>query len=233
MNHWLEWATSAKARQTVRHGASLEACLPGMLLRVWQVLRAGNWRGMLGATVIAGCLLACAEPKEGFKNTDLTGLSYARDFALIDHTGKPRTLADFKGKAVVVFFGYTQCPDVCPTTMSEMAQVLAQLGPLADKVQVIFITLDPERDTPAVLAQYAPGFDRRFLALTGSLAQIDKTAQEFKVVYQKVPGKQPGSYSVDHTAASFVFDPQGRIRLYVRNGQGPEPLVHDLRMLLK
>ncbi len=197
----------------------------------WQ----GGQRGLRWGLIclLSMLLAACSEKSEGFKNTDLTGLSYARDFALTDPSGKPRTLADFKGKAVVVFFGYTQCPDVCPTTMSEMAAVMKQLGALADRVQVIFITLDPERDTPAVLAQYAPGFDKRFLALYGDAAATAKTAQEFKVVYQKVPGKQPGSYSVDHTSASFVFDPQGRIRLYVRNGQGPEPLVHDLKVLLQ
>lgn len=198
-----------------------------------------NWQGvklvvqLLAACLLATVLAACSDKRDGFKNTDLTGLSYARDFALTDASGKLRTLADFKGKAVVVFFGYTQCPDVCPTTMSEMAAVMKQLGPLAERVQVVFITLDPERDTPAVLAQYVPGFDKRFLALYGDAAATAKTAQEFKVVYQKVPGKQPGSYSVDHTAASFVFDPQGRIRLYVRNGQGPEPLVHDLKVLLQ
>jgi protein SCO1/2 len=193
-------------------------------------------KGLAGLilTLLFACLLAsCSEPTEGFKNTDLTGLSYARDFALNDTNGKPHSLAEFKGKAVVVFFGYTQCPDVCPTTMVEMAAVMQQLGFLAQRVQVIFITLDPERDTPAVLAQYVPGFDKRFLALTGDAAAIAKTAQEFKVVYQKVPGKQPGSYSIDHTAASFVYDPQGRIRLFVRNGQGPQPLVHDLQLLLK
>lgn len=199
--------------------------------RSWQGVRVVTQ--LLGACLLATVLAACSEKSEGFKNTDLTGLSYARDFALTDASGKLRTLADFKGKAVVVFFGYTQCPDVCPTTMSEMAAVMKQLGPLADRVQVIFITLDPERDTPAVLAQYAPGFDKRFLALYGDAAATAKTAQEFKVVYQKVPGKQPGSYSVDHTAASFVFDPQGRVRLYVRNGQGPDPLAHDLKVLLQ
>jgi protein SCO1/2 len=167
-----------------------------------------------------------------FKNTDVTGLDYAKDFALTDHNGKPRTLADFKGKAVVVFFGYTQCPDVCPTTMAEMAGVMKQLGPLADKVQVLFVTLDPERDTPQLLSNYVPAFDPRFLGLTGDKAATEKVAKEFKVFYQKVPGKEPGSYTVDHTAGSYVFDPQGRIRLFVRHGQGPEPIAHDLKLLL-
>ena len=167
-----------------------------------------------------------------FNNTDITGLDYGKDFALPDFNGKMRTLADFKGKAVVVFFGYTQCPDVCLTTMAEMATVMQQLGPLADKVQVLFVTLDPERDTPALLAKYVPSFDPRFLGLVGVKAATDKVAKEFKVFYQKVPGKQPGSYTLDHTAGSYVFDPQGRIRLFIRHGQGAEPIVHDLKLLL-
>lgn len=167
-----------------------------------------------------------------FKNTDVTGLDYAKDFALPDYNGKMRTLADFKGKEVVVFFGYTQCPDVCPTTMAEMANVMQQLGPMAERVQVLFITLDPARDTPAVLSKYVPAFDSRFLGLVGDQAATDKVAKEFKVFYQKVPGKEPGSYTMDHTAGSYVFDPQGRLRLFVRHGQGPEPIVHDLKILL-
>lgn len=170
--------------------------------------------------------------KPAFKNTDITGLDYAKDFALPDHNGKMRTLADFKGKAVVVFFGYTQCPDVCPTTMAEMATVMKELGPLANKVQVLFITIDPERDTPELLAKYVPAFDPRFLGLSGDKAAIEKVAKEFRVFYQKVPGKTPGSYTMDHTAGSYVFDPQGRIRLFVRHGQGAEPIVHDLKLLL-
>jgi len=186
-------------------------------------------------------LTACGEKVGGptpsaqaaqFQNTDVTGLGYAQDFALTDHNGKPRTLADFKGKAVVMFFGYTQCPDVCPTTMAEMASVMQELGPLADKVQVLFVTLDPERDTQQLLAQYVPAFDSRFLGLYGDRAATEKVAKEFKVFYQKVPGKEPGSYTMDHTAGSYVFDPQGRIRLFVRHGQGPDPIAHDLKLLL-
>lgn len=181
------------------------------------------------ACLLAGCSARQAEP---FSNTDITGLEYAKDFALTDHTGKLRTLADFKGKAVVIFFGYTQCPDVCPTTMTEMASVMQQLGPLADKVQVLFVTIDPERDTPALLSRYVPAFDPRFLGLVGDLAATEKIAKEFHVFYQKVPGKTPGSYTMDHSAGSFVFDPQGRVRLFVRNGQGAESIVHDLKILL-
>jgi protein SCO1/2 len=176
------------------------------------------------------CLSACQSEK--FVNTDVTGLDYAKDFALTDHNGKPRTLADFKGKAVVMFFGYTQCPDVCPTTMAEMANVMQQLGPLADRVQVLFVTVDPARDTPTILSQYVPAFDKRFLGLYGDDAATAKVAKEFKVYYQKVPGKTPGSYTMDHTAGSYVFDPKGNIRLFVKHGQGTEPLVHDLKLLL-
>jgi protein SCO1 len=179
-----------------------------------------------------GTQMILSPTNSAFKNTDLTGLGYASDFALIDHHGNPRTLADFKGKAVLVFFGFMNCPDVCPTTMAEMANVMQQLGPQAEKVQVLFITVDPERDTPELLAKYVPAFDPRFIGLTGDKAAIEKVAKEFKVFYQKVPGKEPGSYSMDHTAGSYVFDPQGRIRLFVRHGQGGEPIAHDLKVLL-
>ena len=177
-------------------------------------------------------LAACQGNTEKFVNTDVTGLEYAKDFALTDHNGKPRTLADFKGKAVVMFFGYTQCPDVCPTTMAEMANVMKELGPQADKVQVLFVTVDPARDTPQILSQYVPAFDKRFLGLYGDDAATAKVAKEFKVFFQKVPGKTPGSYTMDHTAGSYVFDPQGHIRLFVKHGQGVEPIVHDLKLLL-
>lgn len=177
-------------------------------------------------------VVASPSAASAFMNTDVTGLAYGKDFALTDHNGKPRTLADFKGKAVLIFFGYTQCPDVCPTTMADMATVMKDLGPLADKVQVLFVTVDPERDTQVLLSEYVPAFDPRFLGLFGDKAAIDKVAAEFKVFYQKVPGKTPGSYTMDHTAGTYVFDPQGRIRLFVRHGQGVEAIVHDLKMLL-
>ncbi|GAA4022756.1 SCO family protein [Actimicrobium antarcticum] len=168
-----------------------------------------------------------------FKNTDVTGLEYAKDFALTDHNGKPRTIADFKGKAVLIFFGYTQCPDVCPTTMAEMAAVMKELGPLADKVQVLFVTLDPERDTQALLSKYVPAFDPRFLGLYGDKAATEKVAKDFKIFFQKVPGKSADSYTIDHTAGSYVFDAQGRVRLFVRHGQGAAPIAHDLKLLLE
>jgi protein SCO1/2 len=191
---------------------------------------------LVAACALTVSLAACdklpGKQKESFQNTDVTGLDYAKGFTLTDHTGKPRTLADFKGKAVVVFFGYTQCPDVCPTTMAEMASVMQKLGPLADQVQVLFITLDPERDTQQLLAQYVPAFDKRFIGLRGTPEQTAKTAKEFKVFYSKVPGTDPGSYTIDHTAGSYVFDRAGRLRLFIRHGQGPDPIVHDLRELL-
>lgn len=181
---------------------------------------------------LAACDKLPGRQKESFQNTDVTGLDYAKGFSLTDHTGKPRTLADFKGKAVVVFFGYTQCPDVCPTTMAEMATVMQKLGPLADQVQVLFITLDPERDTQQLLASYVPAFDKRFIGLHGTPEQTAKTAKEFKVFYAKVPGSDPDSYTIDHTAGSYVFDRDGRLRLFIRHGQGPDPIAHDLRQLL-
>ncbi len=174
----------------------------------------------------------CGPAKPSFRNTDITGASFGKELALTDHTGKPRTLADFSGKAVVIFFGYTRCPDVCPTTMAELKQVLGKLGSDAQRVQVLFVTVDPERDTQALLAQYVPAFDPGFLGLYGDLAATQKVAREFKVFYQKVPGSKPDSYTMDHTAASYVFDPQGRLRLLVKMGSGGEALVEDLKTLL-
>jgi len=144
---------------------------------------------LFACALIAG-LAACGKPGEKFNNTDLTGLDYAQDFALTDHNGKARTLKDFRGKLVVIFFGYTQCPDVCPTTMVEMANVMQKMGPQADKVQVLFVTIDPERDTQALMAAYVPNFDSRFLGLYGDAAATAKVAKDFKVYYQKVDGKR-------------------------------------------
>ena len=180
-------------------------------------------------------LTACEKsqsPKVPFANTDITGLDYAKGFALTDHNGKPRTLADFKGKVVVVFFGYTQCPDVCPTTLSELAGIKKSLGSEAERLQVIFITLDPQRDTPELMAGFVPAFDSSFLGLWGEQAVIDKVAKDFKVFAQKVPSKDSKSYTIDHTAGSYVFDDQGRIRLFVRPGQGGDGLQKDLQRLL-
>jgi protein SCO1/2 len=188
-------------------------------------------RAFLFTLLAAAALCGCSRSGVSFKNTDITGADYGRDFALTDHTGKKRTLADFRGKVVVVFFGYTRCPDVCPTTLADLKVAREQLGEDGKRVQVLFVTLDPERDTPQLLASYAPAFDPSFLGLYGDAAEIARVAKEFKVFYQKVPGKTPDSYTVDHTAGSYVFDPQGRLRLLVRQGNVPN-LVADLKTLL-
>ena len=179
-------------------------------------------------------LVACS-PKPVFKNIDITGASgFGSDFSLLDVDGKTRTLADFKGKVVVMFFGYTQCPDVCPTTLTEMQQTMVLLGPQADKVQVLFVTVDPARDTAAILKQYVPSFDPRFIGLRpADEAALEKVTKDFKIYYKKVPGLSPGSYTIDHTAGSYVFDPEGHLRLYIKHAQGPETLAHDLKELLK
>ena len=179
-------------------------------------------------------LTACS-PKPEFKNIDITGgTAFGKDFSLLDPDGKVRTLADFKGKVVLMFFGYTQCPDVCPTTLTEMQQVMTLMGPQSDKVQVLFVTVDPERDTAAILKQYVPSFDPSFLGLRpADEAALEKVTKDFKIYYKKVPGASPGSYTMDHTAGSYAFDPQGRLRLYIKHAQGPETLAHDLKELLK
>ena len=180
-------------------------------------------------------ILAACSPKPVFKNIDITGsTAFGKDFSLLDPDGKVRTLADFKGKVVLMFFGYTQCPDVCPTTLTEMQQVMTLLGPQADKVQVLFVTVDPARDTDAILKQYVPAFDPRFLGLRpADEAALEKVTKDFKIYYKKVPGSSPGSYTIDHTAGSYAFDPEGRLRLYIKHAQGPETLAHDLKELLK
>ena len=179
-------------------------------------------------------LLACS-PKPSFNNVDITGgKAFGTDFSLLDPDGKVRTLADFKGKAVVMFFGYTQCPDICPTTLTEMQQVMTLLGPQANQVQVLFVTVDPDRDTAEILKQYVPAFDARFLGLRpADEAALDKVAKDFKIYYKKVPGISPGSYTMDHTAGSYAFDPEGNLRLYIKHAQGPEALAQDLKALLK
>lgn len=190
-------------------------------------------RGFI-VTVMTMMLVACS-PKPEFKNVDITGsTAFGKDFSLLDPDGKVRTLADFKGKAVVMFFGYTQCPDVCPTTLTEMQQVMTLLGPKSDKVQVLFVTVDPDRDTAAILKQYVPSFDSRFLGLRpADEAALEKVTKDFKIYYKKVPGSSPGSYTMDHSAGSYAFDPEGRLRLYIKHAQGPETLAHDLKELLK
>ncbi|RZI77078.1 MAG: SCO family protein [Variovorax sp.] len=178
-------------------------------------------------------LSGCTDAKPTFNAVDLTGADYAKDFKLADADGNVRTLADFKGKVVVLFFGYAQCPDVCPTTMTEMAQVKQQLGKDGDKLQVVFITVDPARDTPTVLKAYMGAFDPAFVALIPTPEQLAATAKDFKAYYKKVDGSTPTSYSMDHSAASYVYDTEGRLRLYARYGAGAAPMLADVQALLK
>jgi protein SCO1 len=179
---------------------------------------------------LAGCDIGGRD--KPFNGADLTGASYAQRLALTDQNGQPRTLGDFKGKVTVVFFGYTQCPDVCPATMAELAEVKRSLGADGERVQGVFVTVDPERDTPALLKSYMAGFDPSFVALRGTPEQTQAVAKEFKVFYAKVPGKEPGSYTMDHSAGSYVFDTNGRIRLFERYGVGPQALAADLKRLM-
>lgn len=178
-------------------------------------------------------LTACTDPKPSFNAVDMTGADYAKGFALKDADGKERTLADFKGKVVVLFFGYAQCPDVCPTTMTEMTQVKQQLGPDGDKLQVLFVTVDPDRDTPEVMKAYMGAFDPAFVALIPTQAQLAAMAKDYKAYYKKVDGKTATSYSMDHSAASYIYDTQGRLRLYARYGAGVAPMVADVQALIK
>lgn len=195
------------------------------------LLRASS--AALLVSALAPLLVACGETKPQFKAIDVTGAEYARGFQLTDHDGRPRTLKDFAGKAVVVFFGYTQCPDVCPTTLAEIAEAKRLLGPDGAKVQGVFVTVDPQRDTPELLKAYMANFGPDFVALRGTPEQLAEVAKEYKMYYKKVDGKTPGSYTMDHSAGSYVYDAQGRVRLYTRYGTGPEALASDLRLLLK
>jgi protein SCO1/2 len=193
-------------------------------------------RAALAACAVGGALLlsGCGKDAPAFQNLDITGnTQFGADFSLPDTSGRVRTLADYKNKVVVLFFGYTHCPDVCPTTMAELSQALQQLGPDAKRVQVLFVTVDPARDTSALLAQYVPAFNPTFVGLRpADDAQLAKVTTDFRVYYAKVQGKTPDSYTMDHTAASYVFDPSGKLRLFARDGQGAGPWVHDIKLLL-
>ena len=186
------------------------------------------------ASLLCLCLLAaCGPAGPSFKGSDVTGSAFGKGFALTDHNGVPRSLADYRGKAVALFFGYTQCPDVCPTTLAALAEAMKTLGPDADRVQVLLVTVDPDRDTAELLKQYVPAFDPRFVGLRGDAAALETVAKEFRIIYQKVPGATPETYTVDHSAGTFLFDPQGRLRVYVGHGQTPDTFAHDLRELLR
>ena len=185
------------------------------------------------ALAAAALLAACGADAPKFRSTDITGADFGRELALTGHDGKPRTLADFRGRLTVLFFGYTHCPDVCPTTLADVAGVMKQLGPDAARVQVLFVTLDPERDTREVLAGYVPAFDPSFLGLYGDAAATQKAAKEFKIYYEKRAGSAPGAYTLDHSAQSYVLDAQGRPRLFVRQDRIAQDLADDLRTLLR
>jgi protein SCO1/2 len=184
-------------------------------------------------TLAAAGLGGCGERAEAprFRLTDVTGANFGMELALTDHNGRPRTLADFRGKVVTVFFGFTHCPDVCPTTLAEMAQVVKALGPDGDRVQVLFVTVDPERDTQQTLARYVPAFHPGFLGLYGDAEATARAAKAFKVYFQKQPAKD-GHYSVDHSAGTYILDREGRLRLFAGYGTGAPVLLHDIRLLL-
>ena len=168
----------------------------------------------------------------GFVGTDITGADFPKPLALTDHTGKLRTMHDFKGKVVLLFFGYTHCPDVCPTTMSDLKATMKLLGSKSDEVQVLFVTVDPQRDTQEVLAQFVPYFDKRFIGLRGSLQETAETMGNFKIFYSKIEGKSKGDYTIDHSAGTYVFDKEGKIRLYLPYGQKPAEIASDIQKLL-
>ena len=182
---------------------------------------------------LAVCLAGCGERPQTakFQLTDVTGANFGKALNLTDHDGRPRTLADFRGKVVTVFFGFTHCPDVCPVTLAEMAQVVRELGPDGNRVQVLFVTVDPERDTQQVLKQYVPSFNPAFLGLYGDADATARVAKEFKIYYRKQPPKD-GHYSVDHSAGTYILDTEGRLRLFALYGAGAPALLHDIRILL-
>jgi protein SCO1/2 len=189
------------------------------------------WRFSL--VLLAVLLAACSPEAPKFRSTDITGADFGKELALTGHDGKPRSLADFRGKVVVLSFGFTHCPDICPTMLADMAAVMKQLGSDAARVQVLFVTVDPERDTPDILANYVTAFDSSFIGLSGDAAATQRTAKEFKIFYEKRPGGAPGAYTVDHSGQSYVLDAQGRLRLFVRHDRLAQDLPEDLRALFK
>lgn len=182
----------------------------------------------------AAILYGCKPPASAapFKATDITGIDSGKNFRLNDHLGQPRTLADFKGKVVALFFGYTHCPEACPNTMVELARAMKRLGPDADKVQVLFVTLDPERDTPALLAQYVPAFHPRFIGLYGTSQQTAETAKAYRIFFNKAAGGTPANYTIDHSLGVHIYDQSGQLRLLASFGMGADDLAHDIKLLL-
>ena len=190
-------------------------------------------RRLLLSSLAALALAACSPDKPKFNGIDITGADYAQDFTLTDHNNQRRSLSDFKGKVVVLFFGYTQCPDVCPTSMAELAEVKRLLGADADKLQGVFVTVDPARDTTELLKAYMTNFDPTFVAFVPTPDELADVAKRFKIYYKKQEGKTPTSYTMDHSAGSYVYDMQGRVRLYSRYGSGAKVLAQDIETLLK
>jgi protein SCO1/2 len=184
-------------------------------------------------TGAVGLVAACSPQQAAFTSVDVTGAEYAKSFELADHNGQVRHLQDFAGKVVVMFFGYTQCPDVCPTTMTELAGVKQALGKDGDRLQVLFVSVDPDRDTPSVLKGYMANFDPSFLALYAPPDKLVELAKEYKIYYKKVEGKSDSSYTMDHSAGSYVYDTKGQLRLFTRYGADPKGLTEDVRILLK
>ena len=207
-------------------------------------MRIGAYRGfgsrswlraaaIFAVVVTAMAIAGCSPDKPSFRASDVTGTTYGKELQLTGHDGKPHALADFRGKVVALFFGYVQCPDVCPTTMVTLADVMRQLGPDAARVQVLFVTVDPERDTQSILAEYVPAFNPSFLGLWGDAEATARVAKEFRVFYQKRPGTVPNTYTMDHSAGTYLFDTEGRLRVYVSYGQGADVILHDIRELLR
>jgi protein SCO1/2 len=193
-----------------------------------------HWLTVSAASVVALPLLsACSDKKPAFFSVDVTGANYARSFALKDHNGQMRQLSDFSGKVVVMFFGYTQCPDVCPTTMLELTEIKKALGKDGERLQAVFVTVDPGRDTPQVLKAYMENFDPSFLALIPTPEELTGVAKEFKVYYNKVEGKTPTSYTMDHSAFSYIYDTKGKLRLFSGYGTDRKLLTNDIALLLK
>jgi protein SCO1/2 len=188
---------------------------------------------LVAAVLLTGVLAACSEQKPSFSSIDITGADYGKNFALTDHNGQVRHLSDFAGKVVVVFFGYTQCPDVCPSTLVELAEVKKVLGKDGERLQALFVTVDPERDTPELLKAYMGNFDPSFLALRPALEELPAVAKDFKIYYKKVPGASATSYTMDHSAGSYVFDAQGQLRLFTRYGSGATVLAADIALLTR
>ena len=190
-------------------------------------------RRLLLSSIAVLALTACSPDKPKFNGIDVTGADYAKGFTLTDHNGQSRSLSDFKGKVVVLFFGYTQCPDVCPTSMTELAEVKRLLGADADKLQGVFVTVDPARDTTELLKAYMTNFDPTFVAFVPTADELPVVAKQFKIYYKKVDGQTPTSYTMDHSAGSYVYDTQGNLRLYSRYGSGAKVLAQDIQTLLK